>query len=74
MQEAQGLLTKAQAEAQRRYDQDMFNKQGQLKSLQDRISALEERNKELTDEVTEKEMRVRAASISMEDMKRKLAS
>ena len=74
MQEAQGLLTKAQADAQRRFDQDMFNKQGQLKSLQDRIADLEAKNKELTDEVTEKEMRVRAATISMEDMKRKLAS
>jgi hypothetical protein len=74
MREAQTLLSNAQRDAQQRFDQDMFTKQGLLKSLQERIATLEARNKELTDEVTEKEMRCRAATISMEDMKRKLAS
>jgi hypothetical protein len=74
MREAQTLLSQAQRDAQQRFDQDMFTKQGLLKSLQDRIAALEARHKELVDDVAEKEMRVRAATISMEDMKRKLAS
>jgi|SRR5215469_17795098 len=72
--EAETLLSQAQKEAQRRFDQDMFNKQGQLKSLVERVKALEERSKELTGEVAAKEGQLAAASSSMEDMRRKLAS
>ena len=72
--EAETLLTQAQKEAQRRFDQDMFNKQGQLKSLVERVKALEEKLKALSDDVAAKEGQLRIASMAMEDMKRKLAS
>jgi len=72
--EAETLLSQAQKEAQRRFDTDMFNKQGQLKSLVERIKTLEQRAKELIDDVAAKESQLAAASSSMEDMRRKLAS
>src|SRR5215472_16769618 len=72
--EAETLLTQAQKEAKRRFDQDMFNKQGQLKSLVERVKALEEKLKALSDDVAAKEGQLRIASMAMEDMKRKLAS
>src|SRR5215469_8222624 len=72
--EAETLLTQAQKEAQRRFDQDMFNKQGQLKSLVERVKALEDKLKVLNEDVATKEGQLRIASMAMEDMKRKLAS
>jgi len=73
-QEAQNLLSQAQRDAQNRFDQDMFSKQGQLRSLMDRVKVLEDRVKELEPEVVAKEGQLRIASQAMEDMKRKLAS
>jgi len=72
--EAQALLSQAQREAQRLFDQDMFNKQGQLKSLVERIKELEKQLRDLSEVVAAKEGQLRVASMAMEDMKRKLAS
>ena len=73
MTEAQGLLTKAQAEAQRKYEQDMFIKQGALKSLQDRITALEAREKELTNEVSAKGLQLQSIESGFAEARRRLA-
>ena len=74
LRNTQAGLSNAQIENQRRFEQDVFVKQGELKGLTERIQALRTQAKELADEVTEKEMRCRAATISMDEMRRKLAS
>jgi hypothetical protein len=74
LRNTQAGLSRAQIENQRRFEQEVFVKQGELKGLAERIEALRAQAKELADDVTDKEMRVRAATISMDDMKRKLAS
>src|SRR5215469_12951743 len=74
MNEASAGLNQVQRDAQRRFEQDMFTKQGELRNLTDRVKSLEERAKELSTEVIEGESRLKAVSISMEDARRKLAS
>ena len=74
LRNTQAGLSNAQIENQRRFEQDVFVKQGELKGLTERIQALRTQAKELADEVTQKEMRCRAATISMDEMRRKLAS
>jgi len=72
MSEAQNLLSKAQADAQRQFEQDMFNKQGALRDLTARVAALEVRAKELGTEVGEKQNQLSAISVSMADARRRL--
>jgi hypothetical protein len=51
----------------------MFNKQGELRSLIERVKALEVKARELGDEVGMKEGQLRGISASMEDARRRLA-
>jgi chromosome segregation ATPase len=74
MKEAQAGLTQVQKDAQKRFDQDMFNKQGSLRDLGERVKVLEEKAKELSDEVSTKGGQLRAINDSLDDARRKLAS
>jgi predicted nucleic acid-binding Zn-ribbon protein len=74
MREAQAGLTRAQIQNQKQFENDMFNKQGQLKSLTERVAALEERAKELSDEVGSKGAQLGSIENSLNDARRKLAS
>ena len=72
MQEAQAGLTQVQREAQRRFDLDMFNKQGALRSLTERLSGLEEKVKELNEEVSVKGRQLQGINDSLNDARRRL--
>jgi len=72
--EADAMLTKAQRDAQQRFDQDMFNRQGQLKSLMERIAEMEKKLSELTKELDEKESRMKATNKFLTDAKSSLAN
>jgi chromosome segregation ATPase len=74
MREAQAGLTRAQIQNQKQFEQDMFNKQGQLRNLTERVIALEERAKELSDEVGSKGAQLGSIENSLNDARRKLAS
>jgi chromosome segregation ATPase len=74
LQDSRAQLLQSQRLAQQKFEQDMFNKQGELRNLTERVKILEARAKELDGEVGTKEGQLRAASLAMEDMKRKLAS
>jgi chromosome segregation ATPase len=74
MAEAQAGLTQVQKDAQKRFEQDMFNKQGSLRDLGDRIKMLEDKAKALSDEVSTKGGQLRAINSSLDDARRKLAS
>jgi chromosome segregation ATPase len=73
MHEAQAGLTQVQKDAQKRFDQDMYNKQGSIRDLNERIKALEEKAKALNDEVSTKGGQLRAINDSLDDARRKLA-
>ena len=73
MKEAQGLLTQAQAEAQRRFDLDMNSKQAQLKNLTERVQALVEREAKLTEEIHAKATQLQAVNNSLNDARQRLA-
>jgi peptidoglycan hydrolase CwlO-like protein len=66
------MLTQAQRETQRRFDQDMFNKQGQLKSLTERVSALQKQVAELTEELDSKNGQLASVNGAMADARRRL--
>jgi hypothetical protein len=51
----------------------MFIKQGALKSLQDRITALEAREKELTNEVSAKGLQLQSIESGFAEARRRLA-
>src|SRR5215469_15696693 len=72
--EAQGLLTRAQADAQKSFDQDMFNKQGQLKSLMERIAETQKKLDAIAAELDEKESRMKATNKFFADAKNSLAN
>ena len=72
--EADALLSKAQRDAQQRFDQDMFNKQGQLRSLNERIAEAQKQLETLTAELEEKESRMRATNKFLTDAKSSLAN
>jgi chromosome segregation ATPase len=74
LKESQNLLTKAQADAQRQFEQDMFNKQGMLKSLTERIEAAQKKLTEVTAELDEKESRMRATNNALTEAKKTLAA
>jgi chromosome segregation ATPase len=71
--ESQGLYTKSQAELQRKFDQDMYNKQSALKGLQERVSALEARDRELTNEVAVKSAQLASIEQGFAEARRRLA-
>ena len=73
LQETQSLYTKAQADAQRKFDQDIFTKQGQIKSLTERIADAQKKLDEITAELDEKESRMRATNKFFADAKNSLA-
>jgi chromosome segregation ATPase len=70
--EAEAMLTQAQRETQRRFDQDMFNKQGQLKSLTERVAALQKQVAELTEELDSKNGQLASVNGAMADARRRL--
>jgi hypothetical protein len=67
------MLTQAQREAQRKFEQDMFNKQGALKDLSERVAVLQKRLAELTEEVNSKDLQLASVNGAMEDARRRLA-
>ena len=71
--EAGAMLTQAQQEAQRKFEQDMSVKHGQLKSLTERVAALEKRAGELTKEVDHRGAQLASVNGAMEDARRRLA-
>ena len=73
LQDSQAQLTQSQRRMQQQFEQDMFNKQGELRSLIERVKALEVKARELGDEVSMKEGQLRGISASMEDARRRLA-
>src|SRR5215472_14258375 len=70
--EAETLLSQAQKEAQRRFDQDMFNKQGQLKSLIERVAILQKQVAELSQELESKNGQLASVNGAMADARRRL--
>ena len=66
-------LTRAQVENQRRYELDMFNKQGELKNLTERVEALQEQAKDLTEELRSKGVQMQSIESAMNDARRRLA-
>ena len=73
LQDAQSQLSQSQRRMQQQFEQDMFNKQGELKSLTERVKALEVKARELGEEVGMKEGQLRGIHTSMEDARRRLA-
>ena len=71
--EAGAMLTQAQQEAQRRFDREMSGKQAMLKSLTEKVAALEARARELTEEVTLKGLQLQSVDNAMNDARRRLA-
>ena len=74
MSETQGMLSRAQADAQRKYDLDIFEKQGQLKSLNDRVEALRKEVAKQTEEYNTKSQQLFSIHNSMEEARRKLSA
>ena len=66
-------LTRAQVENQRRFELDMFNKQGELKNLTERVEALQEQAKDLTEELRSKGVQMQSIESAMNDARRRLA-
>jgi hypothetical protein len=66
-------LTRAQVENQRRYELDMFNKQGELKNLTERVEALQAQAKGLTEELRSKGVQMQSIESAMNDARRRLA-
>ena len=73
MNEAEAMLSSAQREAQKRFDLDMFTKQGQLKSLTERVAALEKRAGELAEEVNHKGAQLVSIENGFNEARRRLA-
>src|SRR6516165_5318751 len=73
VRESESLLTKAQKDAQNTFEQDMFNKQGALKELSARVSAMQKKLAELTEEVNTKDSQLASVNGAMEDARRRLA-
>ena len=71
--EAEALLSQAQREAQKRFDLDMFTKQGQLKSLTERVAALEKQAGELAEEVNHKGAQLVSIENGFNEARRRLA-
>jgi|SRR5215469_4154817 len=67
-------LTQAQAEAQRRFDQDTFNKQGELRALQERIDALKAKDKELGEQLADKGRQLGSINSTVADLKSRLGA
>jgi hypothetical protein len=67
------MLSQAQREAQKRFDLDMFTKQGQLKSLTERVAALEKRAGELAEEVNHKGAQLVSIENGFNEARRRLA-
>jgi chromosome segregation ATPase len=67
-------LSNAQIENQRRFEQEVFVKQGELKGLAERIDGLRMQARELADEVASKGAQLSAINNSLADARRKLAS
>ena len=74
MKEVDAGLTVAQKDAQRRFDLDMFTKQGELKELVARIDALKAQAAGLTTEVDTKGQQLSSIIASMNDARRKLSA
>jgi len=73
MREAQSLLTQAQRDAQKNFEQDMFDKQGKLMELTGRVNGLQKKLAELTEEVNPKDSQLASVNGAMEDARRRLA-
>jgi len=73
VRESESLLTKAQKDAQNTFEQDMFNKQGALKELSARVSTMQKKLAELTEEVNTKDSQLASVNGAMEDARRRLA-
>ena len=73
MREAQSLLTQAQRDAQKNFEQDMFDKQGKLMELTGRVNGLQKKLAELTEEVNTKDLQLASVNGAMEDARRRLA-
>ena len=73
MREAQSLLTQAQRDAQKNFEQDMFDKQGKLMELTGRVNGLQKKLAELTEEVNTKDSQLASVNGAMEDARRRLA-
>jgi len=71
--EAEAMLSQAQREAQKRFEADMFTKQGQLKSLTERVAALEKRAGELAEEVNHKGAQLVSIENGFNEARRRLA-
>jgi|SRR5215472_7781731 len=74
MASATAGLTQVQVEAQRRHDQDVFNKQGELRGLQERIEALKAKDKELGEELANKSRQLGSINLSVADLKTRLGA
>ena len=71
--EAEAMLSQAQREAQKRFEADMFVKQGQLKSLTERVAALEKQAGELAEEVNHKGAQLVSIENGFNEARRRLA-
>jgi len=71
--EAEAMLSQAQREAQKRFEADMFTKQGQLKSLTERVAALEKQAGELAEEVNHKGAQLVSIENGFNEARRRLA-
>ena len=71
--EAESMLSQAQREAQKRFEADMFTKQGQLKSLTERVAALEKQAGELAEEVNHKSAQLVSIENGFNEARRRLA-
>ena len=73
VREAQSGLSKAQGDAEMRFKQDMFNKQGELRDLTQRVEVARTELQKLTTEFDTKTAQLTGINAAVDDVKRRLS-
>ena len=73
MAETNAGLTQVQREAQKRFEQDMHAKQGELRNLTERVNSLKKQAEELTEEVRSKGAQLQSIENGFNEARRRLA-
>ena len=72
LNDTQMNLTKAHVDAQRRYEQEIYTKQGQLRDLTQRLDARQTEVKQVEDDLTAKRSQANVLDHTVQEAKRRL--